>query len=47
MKRYRNGRFLRGIEVFITATSGVRAQRRVDDLKEKGEPVSYEEVLVI
>jgi cytidylate kinase len=33
------------LKVFITATPEVRAQRRVDELKEKGEPVSYEEVL--
>ncbi len=33
------------LKVFITATPEVRAQRRVDQSKEKGEPVSYEEVL--
>lgn len=33
------------LKLFITASPEVRAQRRVDELKAKGEQVSYEEVL--
>lgn len=33
------------LKLFITASPEVRAQRRVDELKAKGESVSYEEVL--
>lgn len=33
------------LKLFITASPEVRAKRRVDELKAKGEPVSYEEVL--
>ena len=33
------------LKLFVTASPEVRAQRRVDELKAKGMPVSYEEVL--
>jgi len=33
------------LKLFITASPEVRAQRRLDELKEKGQSVSYEEVL--
>ena len=33
------------LKLFVTASSEVRAQRRVDELKAKGMPASYEEVL--
>lgn len=33
------------LKFFITAVPEVRAQRRVDELKAKGQPASYEEVL--
>lgn len=33
------------LKVFVTASPEIRAQRRVDELKEKGQPASYEEVL--
>ena len=33
------------LKLFVTASPEVRAQRRVDDLKAKGMPASYEEVL--
>lgn len=34
------------LKLFVTASPEVRAQRRVDELKAKGMPTSYEEVLV-
>lgn len=33
------------LKIFVTASAEVRAQRRVDELKAKGQEVSYEEVL--
>lgn len=33
------------LKVFVTASPEVRAQRRVDELREKGQPASYDEVL--
>lgn len=33
------------LKVFVTATAEVRAQRRFDELKEKGMPADYEEIL--
>ena len=33
------------LKLFVTASPEVRAQRRVDELKAKGMPASYEEVL--
>ena len=33
------------LKVFVTASPEVRAQRRVDELKAKGEPASFEDVL--
>ena len=33
------------LKIFLTASPQVRAQRRVDELTAKGEPVSFEEVL--
>ena len=33
------------LKLFITASPEVRARRRVDELKAKGQEVSYEEVL--
>ena len=33
------------LKVFVTASPEVRAQRRYDELKEKGQPASYEEIL--
>ena len=33
------------LKLFVTASTEVRAQRRVDELKAKGMPASYEEVL--
>lgn len=33
------------LKIFVTASPEVRAQRRVDELKAKGMPASYEEVL--
>ena len=33
------------LKLFVTASPEVRAQRRVDELRAKGEAVSYEEVL--
>ncbi|MDH6303469.1 cytidylate kinase [Parabacteroides sp. PF5-5] len=33
------------LKIFVTASPEVRAQRRVDELLAKGEPVSFEEVL--
>lgn len=33
------------LKVFVTATAEVRAQRRYDELIEKGQPASYEEIL--
>ena len=35
------------LKLFVTASPEVRAQRRVDELKAKGMPASYEEVLAI
>lgn len=32
------------LKIFMTASSDIRAQRRLDELKSKGEQVSYEEV---
>ena len=33
------------VKIFLTASNEVRARRRVEELKEKGMPASYEEVL--
>ena len=33
------------LKVFVTASPEVRAQRRYDELKAKGQPASYEEIL--
>ncbi|MDR3260484.1 MAG: (d)CMP kinase [Tannerella sp.] len=33
------------LKIFVTASAGVRAQRRLDELRAKGQSVSYEEVL--
>jgi cytidylate kinase len=33
------------LKVFVTASAEVRAQRRYDELKEKGMPADYEEIL--
>jgi cytidylate kinase len=33
------------LKVFVTASAEVRAQRRFDELKEKGMPADYEEIL--
>jgi cytidylate kinase len=33
------------LKIFVTASAGIRAQRRVDELQAKGQPVSFEEVL--
>lgn len=33
------------LKIFVTASPEIRAQRRVDELKAKGQPASYEEVL--
>jgi cytidylate kinase len=33
------------LKIFVTASAGVRAQRRLDELQAKGQSVSYEEVL--
>lgn len=33
------------LKVFVTASAEVRAQRRYDELKAKGQPASYEEIL--
>ena len=33
------------LKLFVTATAEIRAQRRFDELRSKGEPVSYEEIL--
>lgn len=33
------------LKIFVTASPEIRAQRRVDELKEKGQPASYEVVL--
>ena len=33
------------LKIFVTASPGVRAQRRYDELKAKGQPASYEEIL--
>ncbi|MDR3269877.1 MAG: (d)CMP kinase [Tannerella sp.] len=33
------------LKIFVTASAGVRARRRVDELRALGQPVSYEEVL--
>ena len=33
------------LKIYLTATPGVRAQRRYDELKAKGEDASYDDVL--
>lgn len=33
------------LKIFVTASAEVRAQRRYDELKEKGTPASYEDIL--
>lgn len=33
------------LKIFVTASPEIRAQRRVDELKEKGQPASFENVL--
>lgn len=33
------------LKVFVTASAEVRAQRRYDELQEKGQPASYDEIL--
>lgn len=33
------------LKIFVTASAAVRAQRRYDELKAKGQPASYEEIL--
>lgn len=33
------------LKIFVTASPEVRARRRMDELREKGQPASYEEVL--
>ena len=33
------------LKIFVTASSGVRAQRRFDELKAKGMPADYEDIL--
>lgn len=33
------------LKVFVTASAEVRAQRRYDELQQKGQPASYEEIL--
>ena len=33
------------MKVFVTASAEIRAQRRFDELKAKGQPASFEEIL--
>jgi cytidylate kinase len=33
------------LKLFVTASAEIRAQRRFDELRAKGEPVTYEEIL--